>query len=737
MDPGLSPAKKKLRISSNRAKLGDDGHEGASHNAIPGNAESAKSGLSRSSSNEMGRQRDNTREESNAELAARTRSGRSPKLLDEPTTTDPRSFVQNMFGTVAFKMMEWLTPRNLEIMTRPEEKAATQPTESNSTSQSPSSDTPNGQSSPATSATDHDEEATEINNLTEHERECSSDTTVKSSIEKSLEESYLEISTQNHNMPGPLNGDVKSNGHADTIAYHESAPMHTPSPASLKRLDLDPQSPKGVLNLTTPKLADKTQLPTLSQQPLRSKSKPPRQSVLVNQALRLVGEPPSLPIVDALPLRSNIDTSRRSPNPEEERSMEDVDKTSNEIDVKDSGTMSTVAHPFLLERIPHPQSLSSLPIEVVDLISDILQTDETLEQHSLYPQRIGKSLKRHANEAVVLKRKSLRHIEFARFPVYLKHQWRAFIEQSLFSVLGDPESLLKSFSDDKKQMFDTQTIWYSMLRMTRVAPSIVFDSLWIVAGTLFRPPEKLGRYEWAKETQLPNSLEKPISNIDAARIINICLHALVAAAPHVTDARQLANMSRIRSHGIAMHGRDPSSLEPTILCLQYDDTFSDGLALRLARRVFSAIPTRRRYMELLELQQEIRSDENEEEDILEIILGSLKFLDLKTPPILNFSDVERDLHEKRVPTLILDWARTIMLQDWEGSAEVPCDGPFGGALATLAAICQNTILPFDKFPLTNNRQEQKVLTPWRYSLSNGVLRRASRFYRDACRLALL
>jgi hypothetical protein len=143
-----------------------------------------------------------------------------------------------------------------------------------------------------------------------------------------------------------------------------------------------------------------------------------------------------------------------------------------------------------------------------------------------------------------------------------------------------------------------------------------------------------------------------------------------------------------------MLGRESSSLEPATLCLQYEDAFTNELALRLARRVFSAIRTRRRFTELLELQNNVRADGKQEPDILETILGTLKFLDLETPPILNFPDSERDLHEKRVPTVILDWARTVMLQDWSGGAEVPRDGPFGGALATMAAICKfHLILP--------------------------------------------
>lgn len=145
-----------------------------------------------------------------------------------------------------------------------------------------------------------------------------------------------------------------------------------------------------------------------------------------------------------------------------------------------------------------------------------------------------------------------------------------------------------------------------------------------------------------------------------------------------------------------MLGRESTSLEPLELCLAYEDAFTNEPACRLARRLFAAIPTRRRFTELLSLQKSNQNGEAPDLDVLEMVLESLKDLDPTTSPLLYFTDDERDLHEKRAPTLILDWARTVMLQDWEGSAEVPNDGPFGGALAMMAAICKFCHLSFQQ-----------------------------------------
>jgi hypothetical protein len=58
--------------------------------------------------------------------------------------------------------------------------------------------------------------------------------------------------------------------------------------------------------------------------------------------------------------------------------------------------------------------------------------------------------------------------------------------------------------------------------------------------------------------------------------------------------------------------------------------------------------------------------------------------------ILDFSFPDRALHETRVPILLLDWARAVMLNDWDGSPEVRGDGSFGGALALIETMRKST-----------------------------------------------
>ncbi|KAM0192159.1 hypothetical protein ACHAPC_002001 [Botrytis cinerea] len=614
---------------------------------------------------------------------AETRESK-PTMLNDHTKIDHKSFIQNVFDTAAFKMVEWLTPRNLAALTRQDGTASDSNARSSPLAQSTPSD---GVNTPAQKLEGFTGSGTESSNATKFSQtssgvpeEVSGCSSHWDRNESSSGKDVPDTSTRlemGSMSPSTIPSDIKPSIQPSPNASHTET-THISSPRSRRRTDsYDAHVSKGVLNLSTsPRATDTDTTSPLPSRSIRSKPKPTRHTMIANPVLNLpetdISSPtaplisatvePSVPAEPATNLRSDVNSNSAIEN----LSIESYNSEPSSPDEK------------------LPQTLSSLPIEVINLICDILEDDKTCDNHSLHPDQIDDDLKRHQAGIIPLHRKSKSTIGY---PKSTKKQWRRFIDQCLYSVLSKPSSLIKSFATPDGQVFDTQTIWYCMLRMTRVAPSIVFDSLWIAAGTLFKPPQDL---EWAKQSQSDSpGPDQSISKADAAQIINICFHALVAAAPLLKDSRPLANMSRIRSYGITLPGRESLSMESTKLCLQYDDAFSDELALRLARRVFSAVSTRRRFSELIQLQQDTRGDENEEDGVLEIILGTLKYLDLDTPPLLNFTAAEQDLHEKRIPTLILDWARTVMLQDWNGKGEVPSDGSFGGALETIAAIYRN------------------------------------------------
>ncbi|TGJ88010.1 hypothetical protein E0Z10_g783 [Xylaria hypoxylon] len=324
-----------------------------------------------------------------------------------------------------------------------------------------------------------------------------------------------------------------------------------------------------------------------------------------------------------------------------------------------------------------PQSLSHFNPEAVNFLCDVLQEDATTERHMLEPPTISGSLRHYTSRRKVWKRKRKAHLPYSQ---NLKYEWKLFAEQSIFHVLSNPRALLESFATHDG-VVDSQTVWYCMLRLTRVAPHIVFDSLWIAMTSIFAPPRPL-QTSRSPTAKVFVTSQSSFSNTETASLMSICFHALIAAAPLVTDSRQLLDMSRIRSRGLLLTGAGAVAEQRTVLSLQYEDAFTDDLALRLARRLLMAILTRRYFDELMELDLDVL-DSAKEPDVLETLLSQLE---PSMQSSMRFSKPERSIHEKRVPILLLDWARAVMIQEWTGQPEVPGDGSFGGALTLMAAM---------------------------------------------------
>lgn len=328
----------------------------------------------------------------------------------------------------------------------------------------------------------------------------------------------------------------------------------------------------------------------------------------------------------------------------------------------------------------YPQALSRLDAEIVDFLCDVLQDFGVAEKHMLYPKTVSPFHVRERGGHKGLRRPRSRSRPNIQHD--LRREWALFVEQTIFYVLSDSQRVLRSFTD-KSSLYDSQTLWYCMLRLTRVAPSLVFHSLWLAAASLFAPPDSVRSVRSPTAKLFPGHI-KSLSNDQAGCLLSVCLHALVAAAPLLSDPKQLYDMSRIRSHGLSLAGSGAIARQSVEVCLQYDDAFSNDSALRLARRLFSAITARQSFDDLSQIN--LAPGDKTETDILEPLFSQLDFLNMDAAYILNFSVNDRALHETRVPTLLLDWARAVMLHDWEGNPEVPGDGPFGGALALVDAM---------------------------------------------------
>ncbi|KAI0395236.1 hypothetical protein F5Y17DRAFT_208006 [Xylariaceae sp. FL0594] len=565
------------------------------------------------------------------------------KIVERPIgKKDYRSFAAAVFGTVAFKMVEWLAPKNLEALAKNVEASQSL----GQSAQSPASSWP---------------EEKEVESSVLHEPLCDSPRV---------------------SVPGTHPGVAAHSSAvgAATGVSGDRLPVEsrTRSPPPRRKSSAKIRTSSG----TQPKVFVEPLVDSADETVFGSPEKMPKVIVRPSSTLRC-SSPPSRNISSTFHADSDGADAARSDSTEEDSLLETKDNetvSSGGVNSRPAlfpsdGSVPSIDLQPASELATHlPQSLSRLSIETVNFLCDVLQEDGTTEPHLLQPRTVDKSLQRHRSRHRAWKRRRKGQVSY---PQSLKYEWKLFVEQSIFNVLSDPQAVLESFTGTEG-VLDSQAIWYCMFRLTRAAPRVVFDSLWIALEGLFAPPKSL-RSPAPSKAKVSGSPPKSFSNAETASLLAICFHALVAAAPLVTDSRHLFDISRLRSRGLILSGSRGSTQE---LSLQYEDAFTDDLALRLARRLLMVIPTRRCFDELAELDLELL-DGKKEEDVLDTLLS---YIEPPTHSSLRFTKSERSIHEKRVPILLLDWARAVMIREWTGQPVVPGDGPFGGALMLIAAM---------------------------------------------------
>lgn len=612
---------------------------------------------------------------------------RSPKfqIHERHAGKDYRSFAANMFGTVAFKMLEWLTPNALEDMQGQARLYQGEDESGEENVRRKSSPRPKSPA-PKPSQKQTTESRNEVNKFSIAEEVPPAKSAAAESDSGDREKTGQPQVNGQRPTSSPRPGNARRNSNAR---------VRTNSAAKPKRqLSIDTYPPEaitdeGLAGLRSPRHSalqtDKSTRP--SKNPTSTLTRPISQISTAGffDSVPLEKMPPLKPTdIKSKPGRGQVDGSQISGKSSPKKlgngrapSEQSHSNTESLLDAPESDSDTTYENHL-------PQTVQRLNANIVDFMCNVLQEDGTAEKHLLEPTVIFKSRMTASGESKSLIRRRAKDNR-PRSP-NMKLEWKLFVEQSLFYVLSDPHALIRSFTK-KGQLYDSQTLWYCMLRMTRVAPSLVFHSLWLAAGHLFAPPKSVQSLRSPTARLFPKQ-DKTLSNSEAGILMSICLHALVAAAPLVNEQRLLLDMSRIRSQGLVLAGNGAVARQPAELCLQYDDAFSDDLAIRLARRLLTAITTRRYFNDMLKHDSSFEDEDPEDEpDILAPIFTQLDFLNMDAVYIMDFSFSDRALHETRMPTLLLDWARAVMLHDWDGSPEIPGDGPFGGALALTEAIC--------------------------------------------------
>ncbi|KAI9676747.1 MAG: hypothetical protein M1829_002842 [Trizodia sp. TS-e1964] len=306
------------------------------------------------------------------------------------------------------------------------------------------------------------------------------------------------------------------------------------------------------------------------------------------------------------------------------------------------------------------------------------------------------------------------------------HESELFAEQTIFYVLGNPDTMLMSFqhditirskSLDNLASSDLDSHEYTLDQMEVQSLSLhesfrlltdqwrphVLACLWNGIEPLFAPPPELIPPKSPKlkasrtsskvsraalNTETPN-ISIPVkyyTDKESAHIIIICLHALVATVPDITRNSWDA-IRKLRSHGKVVPDTHTISGNVNVpSMLRVIEVLEDDLALRLTSRLLRLIASRMYIAEVLKIKREkgeIATNQSEKEESLMELIGNsfhTRFLDRN-----NLTSKEKYLPSSTI-VIAIEWIRSVMIKEWNGKEEVNKWGSFGGAISLLAYI---------------------------------------------------
>lgn len=595
------------------------------------------------------------------------------EVSEQPVRYDHRSFAANVFGTAAFKMLEWLAPQSFEGLTK---KA-----------QAMSTSTP--------TAADNEPGVEHGEPPTRPLSRQGEDSGTVNSQPRNDKAGPKEDGTAGQSGDAPRASLPASSSKPKPSRRNSNAKVRATSTKPIRRLSTDPFVPaapsEDTATIVSPRIAGihPEKLP-----------RPPKATQAATREISIVPSSPGGSSDDAdsekLLGGGQDPTDEQMTSPEDSAEEDATDSHASEDDFGDGrlcARLATAKTPkdsrkpvvevdddgkeddtetSMIDAALLPQTLGRLNLEIIEFLFSVLREDSTSEL-PLVPAR-GSSWQLQSGKYRRMP------VALHPYPMSMKVEWKRFVEQSVFYVMSDPHSLVRSFTQDGK-LVDSRNLWRCMVRLTDTTPSLVFHSLWIAISGLFVLPKHLQPAQLAgskAHARGPRSL----SNTEAAYLVSICFHALAAAAPEVSSRTALLDMSRLRSSGVALSGNGGPRL-PASLCLQYDDTFSNDLTLRLAKRLFSALVARKHFASLAESEGEDGREELQESNVLNPLLNQMDFLNSDTEIGQDSSPMPQAL-----PILLLDWARAVIMQEWDGHAVFNPDSAFGGAVLFIEAMCR-------------------------------------------------
>ncbi|KAL5001824.1 hypothetical protein BDV10DRAFT_158784 [Aspergillus recurvatus] len=352
--------------------------------------------------------------------------------------------------------------------------------------------------------------------------------------------------------------------------------------------------------------------------------------------------------------------------------------------------------PHLVQGISAIQSLSHLNSEIIDGLQQMLVlSDEEAE-------------KWREELALMETSGSFEDTEW-RVATPRQRAVFTFITQSVFYALGSSSQLLRSFRENANHhsnKLDLQRLQPALRKLFSVCPKdIIFHSLWNALEALFVPPKELSASGRSSRRSSSNSnpatavsapiiirraseivSQQYVTDTNAADVTAVVLFALASSLPEI-DHSTWSCMVRMRSTGnVAMSAvMELFRLHEARLVVEATDVLEHEMALRLVDRLVRALTARLAFHEISKTRSGYTQDSlKRKSNVLDYLIETLGQHHDLVSGLKN--DGDTSLRLPSAPVIITEWLRTLFMKSWDGGPELSRSSSEGGVVQILSAL---------------------------------------------------
>ena len=309
-----------------------------------------------------------------------------------------------------------------------------------------------------------------------------------------------------------------------------------------------------------------------------------------------------------------------------------------------------------------------------------------------------------------------------------QRQLYPFITQSVFYVFSSPGPLLESFRSELTEDCSNQDTPDSVVRLDTAhleesfrklhsfcSLETTLHSLWMSLEKLFILPREFSSHGTPNRRSIrcstpseagstPRRLTRVdsgptnehISDVNTAHVLTIVLFALSSSLPHI-DSHSWQIVRQVRSCGNVLPDNEvrKRSKATAQLLVEIADKFEHRLALRLLNRLARVIAARLAFSEMSKTRASTIQDlavQDEKPNVVDLVLRCLE--DYLPKPLKSAATSFEPRFLERpttMPMVTVEWLRNLLLKEWDGKPLLSASSAAGGALHLLASMYRDRV----------------------------------------------